>query len=88
MKKKKKSARTQLKMFDTSIKYKMPMLPISVGTERFIENEDKDVLCTIEQSEKDGWVKASAEGYQDKRFMDIYFEWLLYTKYIVPVKEK
>lgn len=82
MKPKNKYRQSPIKYFDTSIKYRMPMLPESVGTKRFIENEVQDVECSIEQNSKDGWVRAFAEGYQDKRFMDLYFDWLLYTKYI------
>ena len=81
MRKKKKPERTYA-TFDTSVKYIMPMLPVEVGTRRTYENEVKDVVVSIYQEPKTGDVRASADGYQDKWFYAMFFEWLLYTKYV------
>ena len=53
------------------------MLPVEVGTRRTYENEVKDVVVSIYQEPKTGDVRASADGYQDKWFYAMFFEWLL-----------
>ena len=79
-KKKNKSPKYPFVWFDTNIKYTIPMIPNGVW--RFGYNEQPIEGVTIEQSQKDGYVHATKEGYQDKWFMDLYFEWLLYTGYV------
>lgn len=79
MGRKKKVAEIPYKI-DTSLKYKMPMLPLGEAN-RIYQNEVPNILCTVEQNAQ-GTVKASAKGYQDKWFEGQYFEWLLYTGYV------
>ena len=65
--------------FDTSKTYSIPMLRPNVI--RHLDNEER-VNCKIEQNDKRGAVRAYAEGYQDKWFLDNYFDWLIYTGYV------
>lgn len=86
-KKKKKKEEKSYKVFNTDIKYVMPMLPIEAGTMRTVENEVPDVIVTITQDSKTGDIKASAEGFQDKWFYAMFFDWLLYTKYVKKLED-
>lgn len=65
--------------FDTTITYIIPMLP--VGAKRAYDNEFP-VECKITQDPKTGVVRADKEGFQSKWFEDMYFDWLMYTKYV------
>ena len=85
MKTNKKSKIPKFKIFDTTCKYKMPMLPLEVGTRRTYENEVPDVEVSIYQELEHGDVKAIADGFQDKWFCATFFDWLLYTKYVKKV---
>lgn len=66
--------------FDTSLRYRMPMLPLGEKN-RIYKNEVPNIWCNIEQDDKNS-VKAFAEGYQDKWFEGQYFRWLLDTGYV------
>ena len=83
-KKKKKNPKTPFILFNTELKYTIPMVPNDLI--RHVSTEVPVTGVTIEQSEKDGYVHVTKEGYQDKWFMDLYFDWLLYTGYVKKEK--
>lgn len=78
--KRKKKNKAPFIWFNTDITYTMPMVPEGEYSLGYDEVPVEGVSIT--QSEKDGFVHATKLNYQDKWFIDVYFDWLLYTGYI------
>lgn len=81
--KKKTKYSPDITWFDTNATYSIPL--VKEGIIRHVDNEERVSGCHIEQDKK-GNVIVKVDGYQMKLFMDKYFDWLLYTGYVIKEK--
>ena len=71
-------------VFDETKIYNIPLVPCGKRMTTYVYNCPR-ADCHIKNI-SNYTVMASAEGYEDAYFIDKYFEWLIYTNYII-VKE-